>query len=426
MNKSSDIDSILKPEKLSDTDLIHENALDPARKIFQYDNFILKIRFKEKDLTQHLRINNLKEEYEILLKCRGLRGIPNVEKYYDESTYEAILMERIPGSEIIIANTGFGNYMRIFAKLSKIVFLLSLRGIVHNDLKPDNILVNEKKEVFLLDFDQAIITNPFTALLRQFFLIKIGKTELLLSLPENLKLYLKRRHPRLTNFLKKYLKKNDNRFARLPDRNTLKTGKLISLHNAWEIAQNSDASSPGELVAYYSLNFSGVTFPGERPWLNRWNILKNITDYSNKTIIELGCNMGLLSTFLLKEKKAKKVIGVDVDPNILKAAEIISGVFEVKPHFEQMNFDTTIDWERKLLSFNADIVFALNVLNWVKDKPRLLKFLSNFNSVIFEGHDDIRTEKERFRKMNFNVREIGYSERGRMILFCTLSQKNNS
>jgi hypothetical protein len=94
-------------------------------------------------------------------------------------------------------------------------------------------------------------------------------------------------------------------------------------------------------------------------------------------------------------------------------------VFEVNPRFEQINFDSAKDWESELLSQDIEIVFALNVLNWVNDKERFLRFLSNFPEIIFEGHDTTEVERKRFEKIGFNIiEEIGYSERERIILRC--------
>ena len=127
----------------------------------------------------------------------------------------------------------------------------------------------------------------------------------------------------------------------------------------------------------------------------------------------------MLSIHLLKEAGAAKCIGVDHDKKILESAKLISEVFEVNPVFKQINFDSAKDWESDLSSYEIDIVFALNVLNWVNDKDRLLKFLSNFPEIIFEGHDTTEVERKRFEQIGFNtIEEIGYSERERIILRC--------
>jgi 2-polyprenyl-3-methyl-5-hydroxy-6-metoxy-1,4-benzoquinol methylase len=205
----------------------------------------------------------------------------------------------------------------------------------------------------------------------------------------------------------------------LPTINDNADPKLKKLLDAWKLAQKSNASAPALPLAYYAIDFEEYHFPGERPWNERWNRFESITDYSGKTILELGCNMGLLSIHLLKEARAAKCIGVDHDKKILESAKLISEVFGVDPVFMQINFDSNKNWESELLSHNINIVFALNVLNWVNDKDRLLKFLSNFPEVIFEGHDTTEVERKRFRQIGFNtIEEIGYSERERIILRC--------
>jgi hypothetical protein len=234
------------------------------------------------------------------------------------------------------------------------------------------------------------------------------------------KYYLKQKFPELSIKIKKMLGRGYREdFMKLPDIQEGADTRLFSLLTAWKMAQESNASSPGVFVAYYSLDYMGYRFPGERSWKKRWNVLKNISNYSGKTIIELGCNMGLLSTFLLKEGLCSKCVGVDNDQKILKSAAMISDVFGVKPEYLQIDLDSRNNWEKVLLNYNADIIFVLNVLNWVKDKERLLSFLSNFPEVIFEGHDLPKVEKNRFARIGFkNIQEVGYSERERIILRC--------
>lgn len=195
--------------------------------------------------------------------------------------------------------------------------------------------------------------------------------------------------------------------------------QLKTLLEAWKLAQASDASSPGIRIAYYSFDYEGYHFPGERPWRERWSVLSSVSNYSGKRILELGCNMSLLSCHLLREKGASQALAVDIDKKVLSAAEMTASALGVKPLYRQQNLDAPDDWESSLTAFRPDIVFALNVLNWVQDKQRLMNFLGRFNEVIFEGHDSFDTESARFRAVGFKqIKLVATSERNRDILHC--------
>ena len=144
-----------------------------------------------------------------------------------------------------------------------------------------------------------------------------------------IKHYFRTKFPKAVYQLKKLLGIKYPDFEKLPALGTNSDPKIRRLLEAWEIAQKSNASSPGLPIAYYSLEFQGIHFPGERPWKKRWGELKNVAEFSGKNILELGCNMGLLSTFLLKDAGAAKCIGVDHDRQILNSAKIISEVYNV-------------------------------------------------------------------------------------------------
>ena len=210
-----------------------------------------------------------------------------------------------------------------------------------------------------------------------------------------------------------------SRLPRIPDN---ASPQLRSLGHAWLIAQNSKASSPSLCIAYYALDFEGLHFPGERPWSERWNVLKDIADVRSKRVLELGCNLALLTCHLLREGGAIAGMAVDYQPDILQGAKAVADAYGVQPKFRQVNFDDPSNWETALIEFKPDIVFALSVLNWVNDKKRVMIFLSNFREVVFEGHDDAETEMQRFRDVGFDhIEHIGSSERQRPILFCKKS-----
>jgi len=398
---------------------ISKSNEDPSRKTYLFNNIIIKSRIIDDDQTAHLRQNNLKEEYEILKKCEVLEGVPKALYYFKNEFYELLFLSYLPGIQIYELKISLKELFKISFRLSKILIKLSALGVCHNDITPRNVLIENGNVVSLIDFDQAIKTKPYMAFARQLLGLNIGEAKVNHSIITIIKDYLRKKFPGTIFRIKKLLGKKYQDVDKLPALEKGADSKLINLLSAWQIAQSSNASSPGLPKAYYAIDFEGYHFPGERPWNERWNRLKNVSGYSVKTILELGCNMGLLSIHLLKEAGAAKCIGVDHDKKILESAKLISEVFEVKPVFKQVNFDSAKDWESDLLSYKIDIVFALNVLNWVNDKDRFLKFLSNFPEIIFEGHDTTEVERKRFEQIGFNtIKKIGYSERERIILRC--------
>ncbi len=405
---------------VEDIIFISESEADPSRKSFLLNDVIIKSRKLEDDKSAHLRHNDLKEEYEILKLSDAVKSIPKALHYHKNEFYELLLLSYLPGTQLRNLQLSFIQTARVTLKVLKILVRLSGERICHNDVTPQNVLLTDKNNVSLVDFDQAVRTTIVKALAGNILGIKSGESKVSYGLNTIFKDYLRKHFPNVLYSIKRLLGRNaEFEEHELPAINNTADPRLKKLLDAWRLAQKSNASAPALPLAYYAIDFEGYHFPGERPWNERWDRLKSLSDYSGKTILELGCNMGLLSIHLLKESGAAKCIGVDHDKKILESAKLISEVFEVYPVFRQINFDSAKDWESDLLSNNIDIVFALNVLNWVNDKDRLLNFLSNFPEIIFEGHDTTEVERKRFEQIGFNtIEEVGYSERERIILRC--------
>lgn len=399
---------------------ISESDEDPSRKTFLINDIIIKSRKLDNDRSAHLRHNDLKEEYEILKLSEAVEGTPKVLHYHKNELYELLFLSYLPGAQLRNLQLSFIQTVKVTLQVLKILVRLSGKGICHNDVTPQNVLLTNKNNASLVDFDQAVRTTIVNAFAGNILGIKSGDSKVSYGLNTIFKDYLRKHFPNFLYSIKRLLGRNpDFEKHELPDISDGTDSRLKQLLDAWRLAQKSNASSPALPLAYYAIDFGGYHFPGERPWNERWNRLKNVSGFSGKTILELGCNMGLLSIHLLKEAGAAKCIGVDHDKKILESAKLISEVFEVNPVFKQINFDSTKDWESDLLSSNINVVFALNVLNWVYDKDRFLKFLSNFPEIIFEGHDTTEVERKRFEQVGFNtIEEIGYSERERIILKC--------
>jgi len=402
--------------------LLRQSIIDPFRRVYLVNSYVYKVVALQFETTSHLREQSLAEEFSILEHCAGIPGVPPATAHYKTNEFEVLVMERLPGETLANLHTSWLQLFIILIKLTIILVRLSWRGISHNDILSTNVLVTSKGAVSLVDFDQASRNKFLVALVRQFTGINIGEGKVSYSLVTTFKECLKKKLPPQTiQFLKKLCGRNDNEnIQALPVLPDDAGSQLKMLLKGWQLAQLSDASSPGRRLAYYSLDIEGYHFPGERPWIDRWNTLRSITNYSGKRVLELGCNMALLSCFLLKYSHACATLAVDADAKIIDVAKQISLAFGVKPIFRQQNFDAPNDWETEISDFKPDIVFALSVLNWVQDKKRFIDFLGRFQELIFEGHDCFSVESQRLRSVGFRrIDVISVSERGRKVLHCT-------
>lgn len=186
------------------------------------------------------------------------------------------------------------------------------------------------------------------------------------------------------------------------------------LQQAWKIPTGGSQGMP-----YYSLEINGVHLQGERPWEVRWDLVKDILDYKEKKILELGCNVGLTSTCLLKYRGALASTGLDRTyetlaafgtPRLMEASALVQEAFGVFVDIIQADINNS-DYE-EILGYDYDVVFCMSFLKWVDDKHRLLDYLANFSHVIFEGHDPDPVEIARFEQRGFQYIILGSTQIG--------------
>jgi serine/threonine protein kinase len=401
-----------------------QSAFEPFRRVYFTENKVYKIEFPAY-MTPGLRAQDLIGELEIYNLCRECEGIVETYGVLKGEAFTALILENYTGKPLSVAYLNWKDIFALEIKLARISITLAMRGVAHNDFIPSNILINDSGAIALIDFDQATVSKPLNALFRSFTGISSGENKVHATIFNVLNKKVKSILPApilaLINRIRDVRGKNTIHDAhhQLPDINN-DTNECAALFiKAWELAQQSNASSPGRKMAYYSIDYCGYHFPGERPWEERWNILRDLAEYNGKRVLELGCNMSLLSCFLLKFEGAKLAMAVDHDNEILASANLISKAMDVNPTHEQISFDGHDNWESKLESFGPDIVFALNVLNWIKEKKRFLDFLGRFNMLIFEGHDSFDTERKRLEDVGFkSIKLVGLSERNRPLMVC--------
>ncbi|MDY6823757.1 MAG: hypothetical protein SWH68_08190 [Thermodesulfobacteriota bacterium] len=206
-----------------------------------------------------------------------------------------------------------------------------------------------------------------------------------------------------------------------PNNEAVDTDKL---QRAWEIAARSNASSPGKHVAYYSFSVDGCKLSGERPWEKRWAYIGRVLreaaggDLKNKKILELGCNLGLLSTWAARQGAICN--GYEYAGDILEGSALVAEAFGVGDRCTWRQIDLNDPNQTRRIRHDYDLCTCLSVMNWVKNKDNLIELLSTQKAVLFEGHDSDEIEIDRLKKAGFfNIDKVASSERKRSIFLAT-------
>ena len=394
-----------------------QSPLDTARRYGFRGDLFYKVARREPGAAGPGRRQDLPGEVGMLQRSRDIPGIPEVVGWQQTPSLQVLVTRRLDGRPLSQLDLGWGRLLWLTLRLALLVVRLAGRGVSHDDLRPENVLLDPAGGLHLIDFDQASSGRPAVCLGRSLLGLRLGgppvSNSVLAPLRERLQASLA---PAL---LRRFKGGGRRRSPPLPPLPPAASAEQTALHAAWRLAAASNASSPGAAIAYHELEFEGLTLPGERPWAARWQQLARITDYRGRRVLELGCNQALLSIFLLKEAGAQAALAVDRDPRILEAAAKTAFAFRVRPELRPIDFDAGFDWEAELAAFRPEVVFALSVSHWVRDRARFLAFLGRFDELIYEGHDSALTERRRLAAVGFNAIELVHSsERGRPVLHC--------
>jgi hypothetical protein len=416
----------------TDAKLMGVSSCSSNQRIYAIESRIYKVH--RVGVEAYPRMLSLKGEYDVLLyisRSPELDLHPLFKAFNNE--WEVLELDNCKG-ETLLEKEQNNTFIEISLWPTwKIVWNLTKLGIAHRDLKMDHIIYKSHHRAMIIDFDQAERTSWLNAFLSNMF--AVGKSKGFGFPMFWLFVYyhtMKRDLLGLFFIIFKRVLSYTNRFRRAlflnkteekQIKNSIPYAVTANLENeikllkrAWELGAESDANAPGANRAYYSFDIGGCLFTGERPWELRWEHIRRKINFNGKRVLELGCNLGLLSTFARIEGAAC-CSAVDIDDMILRGARLVAAAFGINDNrYVQLDFDSSVNWEAKL--GGNDLVMCLSVLNWVKDKKRLLDFLGQHNELLFEGHECLEIEIERLRSIGYNHIEILMNtERGRRIIY---------
>jgi 2-polyprenyl-3-methyl-5-hydroxy-6-metoxy-1,4-benzoquinol methylase/predicted Ser/Thr protein kinase len=373
--------------------LAHCDWSEGSNRVYGNSDLIHKIQLVGNRSPKPL---TLAEEYNVLRRLEGIEGVPHSPCYRQYANFTVLTYNKVHGTPIneylVHCNFERKAWFHCIAELSALMNDIHKRGVLHRDLRPDNILVQEDGRLCLIDFDQAV-AGVYEG--RQ--VDTKGKSYSVIppcvSIPQ------------------------------LIDRLDLRYEYMMvarELRSAWKIGARSNASSPGRNTAYYRWTFGDVELPGERDWFSRWDIIyKALRQFlPGAHILDLGCNMGLLASHCMLYG-AEHVTAVDMHDDILEAGNKLAGAAGVSIDFLKgdLNSHNFIDF---LLGKQYDLLIALSVVHWLKNPDEALRLLAIAPMVLFEGHNPPSVEINLLRGLGFmDVKLIGYSERLRGVYLAT-------
>lgn len=151
---------------------------------------------------------------------------------------------------------------------------------------------------------------------------------------------------------------------------------------------------------YYQLEFNGKILHGKREWKVRWDLLSTGVNWTRKRVLELGSNTGICSLFLSKYMPVEKVVAIDKLPKAVLYMQRLQDIFHTKFSVYQLDLDE--DPYESILGYDYDIVLCMSLYRWVHNKERLLRYLSRFSEILYEGHHSAEEEIARFESIGFH------------------------
>lgn len=330
--------------------------------------------------------------------------------YAEDGKWECLSMPRIDGVPLnqVVGTMSLERRVRLLVGLHTVLNKLHTRKVAHTDLRSDNLIILTDGSMALIDFDRARVEPPLAAAMADW----VGLSRIGFSENPFWKFALYLLVPKMSSLANRIRATSWGTRRMMPHKPS--DPVLMRLEDAWRLAEHSGANAPGQHIAYYAFTFKGWHFLGERPWYQRWEPIRRAVSFRNRRVLDLGANMGLLSTFAAIHG-ASDVVGVDRNGQIIAAARMIASALGARVRFEQIDLAGDDDWESKLAG--ADMVVALSLLQWLPRQERVMRFIASHAEVLYEGHGSIQYETDRLRSAGFDrVSVLAVTERGRGLL----------
>lgn len=160
------------------------------------------------------------------------------------------------------------------------------------------------------------------------------------------------------------------------------------------------------IYGYHSFKINNIDIMGQRQPYIRLNKIKKYYNFTNKTLLDLGCNTGGMIFHLPELKQA---IGIDYDKKCIETCNYISSVINsnTKYIFEHQDLNS---FDFDILKNNSiekvDVIFILSLGSWVKNWRKLYtECLKHCDHIVLETNNDTegKPQLDLFISLNCNI-----------------------
>ncbi len=218
-------------------------------------------------------------------------------------------------------------------------------GVFHGDIRPENFRIDPATRLLtLIDYDQAIRLDreqremPFADFLRW------------------ADAWVKRRYaPAKQGGLLHFFPDMafDSHIVPLLEGPALKVATSALLQGQMTTANAK--------TIYHSFATDDVVVDGERTFDKRLKVLDEFPFHEGETVLDVGCNLGLLSRYITG--RGARVTGIDLDANVILAARILANISDIDVDFQ------VVDLDKAGLIGRYDTVLLFSVLHHTQYVP---------------------------------------------------------
>ena len=290
------------------------------------NRFLIKIEV-EKNINKE---NSIREEFEILklLNERGSKTCATVHEFgkIEAPTILPLLSEKDKETLTATGKDSFGyiiqdyiphsdNYR--FADMILSIIEQKKLGVYQGDLKPANLRFNADTGIcYIIDYDQAVLlednlrnadNNTFFNFCSGYDLQKYGFGDWLRHFP---------------NYTHEQLEQ-------------LFVGGSFDLGKTTIFDKQVTTNTINGI--YHTIKEKDIFIDGSRTLETRSKVLDQLSFRPGETVLDVGCNSGLLSMYLCD--RGCKVTGIDIDKYIVIVSKIISNILGKDIHYEHADLD---------------------------------------------------------------------------------------